>query len=61
MDKAEKLQEIHQLMKLLKKSIKIKNSMLRAEITDKEIHAVIDIIKTFKAVFWEYWLTQIAS
>jgi len=49
-EKIEKLKKIHGLLKILKKSIKIKDPNLREVITEKEIKIIIDLIKSFNVI-----------
>jgi hypothetical protein len=49
-EKIEKLKEIQRLLKILKKSIKLKNPDIREKITDKEITVMIDLIKSFNVI-----------
>ena len=49
-EKIEKLKEIYRLLKILKKSIKIKDPNLREVITEKEIKIIIDLIKSFNVI-----------
>ena len=49
-EKIEKLKEIQRLIKILTKSIKLKDPDIREAITDKEITVIINLIKSFNVI-----------
>ena len=49
-EKIEKLKEIQRLIKILTKSIKLKDPDIREAIIDKEITVIINLIKNFNVI-----------
>jgi hypothetical protein len=57
MNQIEKIKEIYNLLKLLKITIKLKNTQLRSELIEKEIKEINNLMKLLN-VMPNFWLSE---